>query len=537
MNDIFIETQFNQYFECSLAEEQKIDYTKMSFKEILAYKVNTVVDKPIFTYAGKSYNWSDIEKYSQIIANDLSKLGVKKGTHVAICAANSINWVFTFYAIQKLGGIAQLMNYALTVEEIIKYAKAGDITHFCYGEMPLVTNEENFIKAITGNESPIKFVYSIKNSIDFSQRLNEYDNLAGKFENKVVADAPCVMIFTSGSTGVPKGVLLSAFNLITSGVHVGKEDKACLILPFFHIFGFAGNFLLNSISDAETIILDNIKTANIINVISENKCTIFHSVPTMLLAIINNKEFNPEKLSSLKSTLLAGASVSESQMSMLSELLPNNHFVTSYGLSEMAPISICDYDDTKEHIIKTIGKPVEGLKIRIFDNEKNLLCPVGVSGEIQVQGGNLMTCYYKAAIDDQSIDDEGWLHTGDLGYFDEDNYIHFVGRSKELIIRGGENIVPNEVISAISQEDYIADAKVYGVPDDFWGETVAAAIILKEGFTFDEEKMRESLKTRLAKFKIPAHFLVYDSFPSLANGKVDGVNLKKDVIRKVKGER
>ena len=540
VNDIFIETQFNQYFEYTLAEE-KIDFSKMSFKEVLAYKVKNGNDKAIISYDGKKYSWNDIEIYSQIIAEDLSKQGVKKGTHVAICGANSANWIFTFYAIQKLGGIAQLLNFSLTEDEIIKYSKAGDITHFCYGEMQLATDEESFIKEVTSNESSIKNVYSIKNSIDFSKRLEEYENLTGKFENKVDADSPCVMIFTSGSTGMPKGVLLSAYNMLNAtclnkeAIQITNEDKACLILPLFHIFGLVANIFPNSIADAETIILDSLKTAKIINVIYENKCTIFHSVPTMLLAIINNKDFKPEKLSTLRSTILAGAPVSEAQLTMLSDLLPNNHFASSYGLSEMAPVSICDYNDTKEHIAKTIGKPMKNIQIRIYDKDKNQLCPVGEVGEIQVQGNNLMTCYYKAALDDQSIDEDGWLHTGDLGFFDNEGYLHFVGRSKELIIRGGENIIPNEVISAISQEEYIADAKVYGVPDDFWGETVAAAIVMKEGFTFDEEKLRESLKTKIAKFKIPAHFLVYDSFPSLPNGKVDSVNLKKDVVNKVKG--
>ena len=541
VEEIFVGTQFARYFEYTLAEE-KPDFAHLSFKEFLAYKIKNGPEKTILSYFGKNYNWQDIDKYSQIIADDLAKKGVKKGSHVALCGSNSANWIFTFYAIQKLGAIAQLLSFSLPGDEIIKFAKVGDITFLCYGEMPLVTDEESFTKAVTGDDSPIKTTYSIKNNVDFSQRLNEYDNLKGKYENKIESDQPCAMIFTSGSTGVPKGVLVSAYNILNAAnsnvetLRITKEDKACLILPLFHIFGLVAGLFANAIADSEMVIPDNIKTANLIKVISENKCTIFHSVPTMLLSIVNNKDFNMEKLSSLRATILSGAPVSEAQMLMLTEKFPNNHFISSYGLSEMAPVSTTDYDDTKEHISKTIGKPVKDIQIRIFDKEKNEECPVGVSGEIQVQGYNLMTGYYNVDIFDQSIDDEGWLHTGDLGYFDEDGYIHFVGRSKELIIRGGENIVPNEVISAISKEDYIADAKVFGVPDDFWGETVAAAIVMKDGFTFDEEKMLESLKTRLAKYKIPAHFFVYDSFPSLPNGKVDSVNLKKDVIRKAKGE-
>ena len=201
-----------------------------------------------------------------------------------------------------------------------------------------------------------------------------------------------------------------------------------MIFPLFRIFGLVGNLLPNGIADAETIIPVNLNTANVIKTISENRCTIFHAVPTVLWTIVNDKDFESEKLNCLRSTILAGAPISEVQMAMLNKYLPNNHFASSYGLSEMAPVSITDYNDTKEHISKTLGKPMKNIQIRIFDKEKNQTCPIGVSGEIQVQGFNLMTCYYKAAIYDQSIDDEGWLHTGDKGYFDKEGYLHFVGR-------------------------------------------------------------------------------------------------------------
>ena len=184
----------------------------------------------------------------------------------------------------------------------------------------------------------------------------------------------------------------------------------------------------------------------------------------------------------------------------------------------------------------TIGKPIDGIDIRIFDNDTKTVCETGKPSEIQVQGFNLMSCYYKADLALQSIDEDGWLHTGDIGYLDDDGYLHFAGRIKEIIVRAGENIYPAEVSEAISSEEGIANVIVAGVPDNFWGESVACAIVIKDGYEFDESALRASLASKLAKFKIPEHFFIYDSFPSLPNGKVDMVSLKKDLEQKTKSE-
>ena len=536
VEDIFKVTGFAELLNYKTKNSTK-DYSNMSFKEFLAQKVKYGPEKTIIENCGVSYTWEEIDKCSQIIAGDLSKMGVKKGTHVAICGSNSANWALTFYAVQKLGAIALLVNFNLGVSEIRTMSKVGDITHFCYGNMPQMKDEEAFLSGIQEGDSLIKNVYDIRNSVSFKDRLSEYESVAGLFEAKVETDDACVMIFTSGSTGVPKGVLLSAYNILNAScsnvqsLHLTQNDKACLILPLFHIFGMVAGLFANAVADATMLIPDSIKTSNLIKVISENQCTVFHSVPTMLLSIVNNKDFEPEKMKSLRSTILSGAPISESQMTMLQQKFPNNHFASSYGLSEMAPVSITDYDDTPEHISKTIGKPISGVEIRIYDEAENKICKAGESGEIQVQGYNLMTCYYKAELDKQSVDEEGWLHTGDLGYYDEEGYLHFVGRSKELIIRGGENIIPNEIAAAISENEDIADVKVMGVPDDFWGEIVVAAVSMKDGKAFHEDDMRTELSEKLAKYKIPAHFFVFDKFPTLPTGKIDAVNLKKTVVK------
>ncbi len=525
---------FDAFLTVVPKEEEPESLIRCSYKMLLARKVMEHPDK-IFLAGEDSYTWKEIDIASQIIAEDLRKMGVKKGSHVAVSGANSVNWILTFFAVQKLGAIACLVNFNLGKQELITLSKIGDVTHLCCGEMPAAKDFEEFAKDISGEDSAIDYVYDIRNSVNIKERFDEYMHIPADFAIPVIPDDLAVMIFTSGSTGKPKGVLLSAFNILNASnthmnsIHQDENDRVCLILPLFHIFGLLSGLFTSVLADSTITIPTSLKMDNILQVLEDEKCTIMHAVPSMMLALVANKNFQTERVSSLRSSILAGAAITEAQLLMLQEKLPSNHFSISYGLSEMAPITVTDYNDTTEHITQTVGKIVNGIKVKIQNPESKEECPAGVSGEILVQGYNLMTCYYKLEIENQSIDDDAWLHTGDLGYMDEDGYLHLSGRLKELIIRGGENIIPNEVASAISEFESIADAKVVGVPDDFYGEQVAAAIIIKEGYQFEEAALREFLKSRLAKFKIPAYIQVYTAFPMLSNGKVDMVNLKKEM--------
>ena len=267
---------------------------------------------------------------------------------------------------------------------------------------------------------------------------------------------------------------------------------------------------------------------------NRERCTLLHSVPTMIIALLNNERFNKEDFASLRCTYLAGAAATEAQLKMFREKMPQNHFMIAYGLSEMAPVSVTLYDDNDDHILHTVGKPVENIQLRIIDRETGEILPDGKPGEILVQGFNLMTGYYKVAIGDQAIDDEGWLHTGDMGYIDNNGYLVLAGRYKELIIRGGENIMPSEVEAAITELPMIDNVKVIGVPSDFFGEEVGACITLKTGEVFDEQAVRGELLKRLAKYKVPSHFFVFDEFPMLGSGKIDGVKLKKEALERIR---
>ena len=374
-------------------------------------------------------------------------------------------------------------------------------------------------------------------------RFGEYEALKGKYEQKVEGDAPCVVIFTSGSTGKPKGVILSSYNLLNAAAvqvklqRMTSQDKNLLIVPLFHILGLVVCFLPCAMTNAVLYIPNDIRTGTLIRIMNYEKCTLLHSVPTMIIALINNKDFSAEAFQSLRCTYLAGAAATEAQLKMFREKMPDNHFMIAYGLSEMAPVSVTQYDDGDDRILHTVGKPVENISVKIVDHATNAECPTGESGEILVQGFNLMTGYYKLSLDDQAIDDEGWLHTGDMGYIDEMGYLCLSGRFKELIIRGGENIMPREVEEAISELDIIDNVKVIGVPSDFFGEEVAACIKLKDGASFDEAAVKAELLKRLAKYKVPSFFIVYDRLPMLGSGKIDGVALKKDALEKLAAKR
>ncbi|MBQ9333710.1 MAG: AMP-binding protein [Lachnospiraceae bacterium] len=539
--EIFVNTGFDTFIPLKPAEADMSEYLKMSFKDFLKTKAVENGDRAIIVTESGSYTWKDIDTGSQIIAADLAKLGIRRGTHVAVCGVNSINWILTFYALQKLGAIAMLINPTQTSAEIANTALVGDAGYLCYGEMVEMKGDEAFVSDICERANiPADHKYAFTKDIDIRNRFAEYADVAGRFTEHIDPDDTVVMIFTSGSTGKPKGVLLSSYNLLNAGRNncvdqtLRSDDRNCLILPLFHVFGLVAGLIANAMADSVIYIPKDIRTDTLLDLISSERCTIFHSVPTMLVALINNKNFDADKMSSLRCTIISGAAATEAQIKSFKTAMPNNHFLSSYGMSEMAPVSITEYDDTEDHVLHTVGKPVKNIEITIRKLENGLECATGEDGEICIQGYNMMTGYYKAALQDQSIDDEGWLHTGDLGHMNDDGYLCLSGRLKELIIRGGENIMPIQVESAFSEIEEIDNVRVIGVPSEFFGEEVAACIKLKAGATYDEGSIREKLAAKLARFKIPAYIEVYDELPMLGTGKIDTVTLKADLIKRLK---
>lgn len=534
IREVFSVTGFDSFIRLE-AEAKESEQYRLSFANLLRERLKTDRGKTAYIYCGRSYTWDDIDRASQILADDLAKLGAKKGSHVGICAQNSVNWVICFYATQKLGAIAVLVNPGLRPGEVIKMAEIGDITLLCYSEIPGVTTFEEYRSACAESRC-IRCVYDISSRIDFTERFDEYAALADRYSESFPADDAGVIIFSSGSTGLPKAILSSSFSIMTSieplirKMRISEDDVNLAFLPLFHIFGFATGISIGILTGYTSIIPENKAPDTMISLVERCRCTIFNTVPTMMLAILRAENFAPEKLSSLRLSILGGSATTETQMRMLQELLPNIHFGNIYGMSENAAVSLTDYEDSIAHITRTVGKPVQGLELQIRDTKTGEALGVGREGEICIRSQAMVICYYRLAIEKQPVDDEGWLATGDLGVLDEDGYLRIVGRKKDLIISGGENISPGEIAEAIMKLPQVADVKVLGVPDEIMGEVVAAAVILKEGAAWDDGEARKALSAQLARYKIPSHFVIVETFPMLGSGKVDAITLKKSVV-------
>ena len=531
-------TGFNMFVNISSTGEIKRD---PSVRDLFDAQVRVRGEK-LFVAGKEEYTFEQINRRAQKLAAILYLHGVHKGTHIGIYSINNLNWVIAFFAVQKCGGIAIPLNYNYTSEELVNLSHIGDMTHVCVGDASTYDDFDAFKDAITDKEtSLIGQVIDIRSSVEFDPTDGEYAALGGQFREPQEAEDDCCMLFTSGSTGKPKAVLHSSASILHAAqcavdiLELNSGDRVCMNVPFFHTTGLIRCFLASLISGSRIELPGSFDTAEIISFIDERKCTIMNAFPTTLITLVNEPSFTSEKVASLRGSILVGAPVTEAQMHMLLKKIPNVKFVTSYGMSELSPITISKLGDTPDHLCNTVGKIADGVSIEIrdFKTDKAIESSPSNKGEIVVKGVSAMTAYYKLPAGSQALDAQGWVRTGDFGFFDEDGYLHIGGRMKELIHAGEHTIEPNEVGAAITLYDPVSDVKVVAVPDEALGSKPVACISLKQGTTFEKDELIKLLSEHLDAYKIPSDYIIYDKLPTLANGKVDAVALKSDAANRL----
>ena len=439
----------------------EVPFTTKTIADCLMDNVVGFGDHVAYNYKEHSWTWNQINIASDIAADELATMGIGRGDSVAIWSENSINWVIFLFAVSKLRAVAVLLNTNYKKEELAYALEAAHVKLLCYSTgCPSVAANPELIRELQDDPSVSTRLYFNISEPDYTKRFTEYAFL--DFEYVQTTDPEeckntAVILFTSGSTAAPKAVCLTSYNVVNDAfVAAGdlgykQTDRFGLALPMFHSFGLVAGLLGCMVYKVLVCIPADMRTSTVLQMIDWNKCTLFHSVPTYFLALINNRSFAEYDTGEIRQSLIGGAPVMSEQLAVMQKSFPKNHFLNAYGMTETSPsISRTKYVDTFEHISKSVGLPFSHVEIEIHSVEKNEKTPQGEAGEICVRGFNVMKGYLDLPWEKQGIDGEGFLHTGDLGYIDADGYMYIVGRAKELIIHGGENIAPREEIGRAS---------------------------------------------------------------------------------------
>ncbi|MBQ9057601.1 MAG: AMP-binding protein [Atopobiaceae bacterium] len=471
-------------------------------------------------------------------AAHLHELGLARGERVAIWGYNSVNWLVAFYGIIRAGGVAVLINYSLDVSDAAELARRANARFLVCADNGTTKRGLDAISlvAAAANLDPACCIDARNESCNLVHAYAHTPALDEQRSPEQDAET-AIIIFTSGTTSAPKAVRISQ-RALTADAHAlaaGLEDRMgvslCVSVPLFHILGLLVSFIY--LSHGATVLLPaDYRGETIEEMVSAHHASDLVAVGAVYQNLSASKDFQDKVVPHVQLCLIAGGMSTPVQMMRLELDFANAIFINMYGLSEGAPITMVRPSDLIEQRASTVGRAVEGVELSIASATGEKLAQ-GEVGEVIARGDFLMDGYEGLPSEQQPIDKKGWLHTGDLGYLDEDGYLHLSGRLKDVIIRGGENIAPSEVESELAAIEGVRDVKVMGAPHPIFGESVESCVQMEEGAIFDAEHILASLREKLPRYKVPAHVFEYDTFPLNVNGKIDQRALYVDMVRRL----
>ena len=516
-------------------------------------------------YTDRNYfrTWKELNDEADLIARGMMSLGVKKGDHVAIWATNTPEWILTLFAAAKIGAVLVTVNTNFKIFELEYLLRQSDtkllvmIGGFKNNDYVATVNEllpelKTTSGEIESEHLPFlkRVVFAGKETPEGMLNFEDLKILGGDFpveiyeENKKTLNTHDVvnMQYTSGTTGFPKGVMLTHYNILNNGKTIGdgmkftKNDKLCITVPFFHCFGLVLAMMACITHGTTMVPVERYSPVPVMNAISVEKCTAVHGVPTMFIAMLEHAQFNNFDFSSLRTGIMAGSPCPIEVMKKVIDKMNMREIVIVFGQTEASPgCTMTTTSDSIDKRVNTVGRAFPGVECKIIDPETGEELPINAPGEFCARGYNIMKGYYKMPeATAQAIDKDGWLHTGDLCTVDEDGYYKVVGRIKDMIIRGGENIYPKEIEECLYTCDKVSDVQVIGVPSEAYGEEVMACVILKEGEEMTEEEVKEFVGARMAKHKVPRYVRFVDSFPTNAAGKIQKFKMREEAIEILK---
>ena len=522
-------------------------------------------DALVIPFQNINWNWKKLKKQVDNMAKGLIQLGLNPGDRIGIWSPNNKEWVLTQFATAKAGLILVNINPAYRLSELefvinkveckalitASKFKTSDYISMISDLAPEVESSQpgelqakkipslRYLIQI-GGEHPGMF--SFENVLELGE--SQTDDSLNEIGKNLQFDDPINIQFTSGTTGTPKGATLTHHNILNNGYFIGEKfgltekDRMCIPVPLYHCFGMViGNLACMTHGTAMIYPSESFEATATLEIIETQRCTGVLGVPSMFIAMLQHKNFNSFDFSSLRTGMMAGSSCPIEVMKEVTDKMNLREMTIGYGMTETSPVSTqTDLDDSIEHRVGSVGRVHPYVEIKIVDESGKIVGP-GVSGEFCARGYHVMRGYWgDSEKTSYVIDESGWMHTGDLATMDRDGYFNIVGRIKDMVIRGGENLFPKEIEDYLFKHPKIAEVQVFGVPDLKYGEELCAWIKLVDGEDSNDEKIRDFCHGQIAHFKVPRYIKFVDSFPMTVTGKVQKFVMREQMIEILKIE-
>ncbi len=527
--------------------------------QILDETVQQWPDKEAVVYVDRDYRLTYAEFAEEVDrwAKGLMALGIQKGEKVAVWATNVPNWVALQFATAKIGAILLTVNthyrnheiaYLLEQSEtenliLIDGFREIDYVQTIYDLIPELKicergllNSEKFPqlkRVIFLGQEKYSGMYSVPEVQAMAAVVSDEDYQ--KRQDMLSPFDVVNMQYTSGTTGFPKGVQLTHYNIGNNGFWIGENqrfthvDRLCLPVPLFHCFGCVLGVLAAVTHGVTMVILEGFDPFLVMASVDHEQCTALYGVPTMFIAVLEHRAFSKFDFSSLRTGIMAGSPCPVEVMKRVMDKMNMTEITICYGLTETSPVMTqTKPGDSMQKMTETVGRAMPEIEVMVKDPETGKQCAPYEQGEVCCRGYNVMKGYYNnPKATQETLDEDGWLHSGDLGVFDEDGYLAITGRLKDMIIRGGENVYPREIEEFLYTMEEISDVQVAAVPSRKYGEEVGAFIILKKGVRLSPEDVQLFCRGNIARYKIPKYITFVDEYPMTASGKIQKFKLRE----------
>ena len=537
----------------------------LTFPQVLDRMVQEFPDQICFDYSELDYKrtYSQFRDDVDTFARALIAMGVKRGDHVAIWATNVPQWYITFWATTKIGAVLVTVNTAYKIHEAEYLLRQSDthtlvmidgykdsdyvgiIKELCPElaghdpKRPLHTHRLPFLRNIITCESAQEGCYSWDSALERAEEVpvQEVQLRAMSIDKHDV----CNMQYTSGTTGFPKGVMLTHYNVVNNGKAIGDcmdlstADRMMIQVPMFHCFGMVLAMTASMTHGTMMSPITAFSPRKGLKCINEKQITAFHGVPTMFIAMLEHPDFAHTDFSHMRTGIMAGSPCPIKVMQDVVTKMHMSEICITYGQTEASPATtMSKITDPLEVRVNTVGGAIFGVECKIVDPETGEELPDNTDGEFVARGDNIMKGYYKMpTATAAAIDEEGWLHSGDLARRDENGRFKITGRIKDMIIRGGENIYPKEIEEFIYTHPKVRDVQVIGVPSKAYGEEIMACVILKEGESMTEQEVKDYVLSHMAKHKVPRYVEFVTEFPMNAAGKILKYKMREAAVEKL----